>query len=141
MAETIHASAVAFSNRAVLVTGPSGSGKSGLALELVSRGAVLVADDRVLLKASEDGPPRAFAPGPLVGRIEARGLGILRTDVVSGVPVALAVDLGRAPEARLPPPATITLLGHPVPLLCGKGAPNLAAAIHVALQGGLESHD
>jgi HPr kinase/phosphorylase len=60
----------------VLLRGPSGAGKSEAALELVTRGHRLVADDRVELE------PRA---GRLVGRaperirhyLEIRGLGIL----------------------------------------------------------------
>ena len=132
---------MAVADRAVLILGPSGSGKSGLALDLLSRGAVLVADDQVRLARSEDGPPRAAPADGLQGRIEARGIGILHTIWRTGVPVALAVDLGREDGTRLPPPRTIELLGCRVPLLWGKRAPNLAAAIMVALEGGLEAHD
>ncbi|MFQ5437976.1 MAG: HPr kinase/phosphorylase, partial [Paracoccaceae bacterium] len=46
----VHAGAVAFDRRAVLILGPSGSGKSSLALELMSRGASLVSDDRTILR-------------------------------------------------------------------------------------------
>jgi len=141
MPEIVHGSAVTFGGRAVLILGPSGSGKSGLALDLVSRGAVLVADDRVALEATDDGPPRASPPAGLEGRIEARGLGLLRTDWKRGVPVALAVDLGQTCDQRLPPPRTVALCGRPVPLIRAKDAPNLAAAIFVALKGGLEAHD
>ncbi|MCY7339163.1 MAG: aldolase, partial [Sphingomonas bacterium] len=42
--ETIHASTVALNGRAVLITGPSGSGKSDLTLRLLDRGFVLVSD-------------------------------------------------------------------------------------------------
>lgn len=141
MAEILHGSAVAFGSRGVLIMGPSGSGKSGLALDLISRGAALVADDRVVLEASEDGPPKARAPAGLEGRIEARGLGLLRTDWQCGVPLALAIDLGKPCDARLPPPRTKSLCGHAVALLWAKDAPNAAAAIIVAVKGGLEAHD
>ena len=46
----LHASAVAIEGRAVLITGPSGSGKSGLALDIIALGARLVADDGVILR-------------------------------------------------------------------------------------------
>jgi len=141
VAEILHGSAVAFGSRGVLIMGPSGSGKSGLALDLISRGAALVADDRVVLEASEDGPPRASPPAGLEGRIEARGFGLLRTDWQGGVPLALAIDLGKPCDGRLPPPRTNSLCGHPVPLLWAKDAPNAAAAIIVAVKGGLEAHD
>ena len=42
---TIHATCVAIEGRGVLIVGPSGSGKSDLALRLIDRGAALVADD------------------------------------------------------------------------------------------------
>ncbi len=45
----VHASCVAFGGAGVLILGPSGSGKSALALALMGLGAALVADDRVLL--------------------------------------------------------------------------------------------
>ncbi len=48
--ETIHASSVAIDGRAVLITGPSGSGKSDLTLRLLDRGFSLVSDDQTLVK-------------------------------------------------------------------------------------------
>jgi HPr kinase/phosphorylase len=80
---TIHASCVAFGARGLLLLGPSGSGKSDLALRAVMQeGARLVADDRVRLIRRGAGltaaaPAEAAAAG-LDGAIEAYGLGILR---------------------------------------------------------------
>lgn len=80
--ETIHATCIAFGVRGVLLLGPSGSGKSDLALRAVMQeGAKLVADDRVRLTRQGKGlvaaaPPEAQAVG-LLGAIEAYGLGIL----------------------------------------------------------------
>ena len=50
---TLHATCVAVEGRGVLITGPSGSGKSSLALALMAHGARLVADDRVTLSLRE----------------------------------------------------------------------------------------
>ena len=65
----IHGSCAARDGAAVLLLGPSGSGKSDLALRLLDRGFLLVADDQVLI---EDGVARA--PPPLAGLLELRGL-------------------------------------------------------------------
>lgn len=81
----------------MLLLGPPGSGKSDLALRLLSRGFVLVADDRVVI---ENGLARP-APG-LAGLLEVRGLGIVRLAYAAEARLMLAVELG-AP-ARLPEP-------------------------------------
>ena len=47
--ELLHATAIAINGAGVLLLGPSGSGKSDLALRLIDRGAVLISDDGVLV--------------------------------------------------------------------------------------------
>ena len=91
-AETIHASTVAKEGRAVLITGPSGSGKSDLALRLLDRGFTLVSDDRTILRKDVD-RLLAFSPPNLTGKLEIRGIGIVEMENVSDVPVALLVEL------------------------------------------------
>ena len=61
--------------RGVLIEGPSGSGKSDLALRALSQGFRLVADDRVVVWAS-GGRLFGRAPEILNGLIELRGLGV-----------------------------------------------------------------
>ena len=51
----LHATAVAVAGRGLLIRGASGSGKSGLALEMMARGAQLVSDDRVIVSDRDDG--------------------------------------------------------------------------------------
>lgn len=128
MSLTIHASSVAIGGRAVLIAGPSGSGKSDLALRLLDRGACLVSDDYTEI-AAEGGRLLASPPGRIAGRIEARGVGILERPFAAGVPVALLVELGHAPE-RLPEPAARTLGGIAVPLV-GLSALEASAPIKV----------
>lgn len=106
---SIHASAVKVGDRAVLIRGPSGSGKSRLAFDLVLAGrsgqlrpAVLVGDDRVCLDTS-GGELWVRPTRELAGLIEVRGLGIRRCDFVERASVGLVVDLAAADATRLPP--------------------------------------
>lgn len=91
-AETVHGSTVAIDGRAVLITGPSGSGKSDLALRLLDRGFALVSDDQTIVKKSGE-RLLASAPGSIAGKLEVRGIGIVEMDRVSDVPIALIVEL------------------------------------------------
>lgn len=91
-AETIHASTVASDGRAVLITGPSGSGKSDLALRLLDRGFTLVSDDQTIVR--KDGTRLlASAPATIAGKLEVRGIGIVEMEPLSDVPVSLIVEL------------------------------------------------
>jgi len=113
----LHATTVAVDGRAVLIAGPSGSGKSDLALRLIDGGAVLVADDQTLLRR-RGAALLARSPATIAGRIEVRGLGIVTVPHLDEAPVALHVDLVD-PTAieRLPLPETRVILGVPVPIL------------------------
>lgn len=132
----LHATAVAFAGRAVLILGGSGSGKSALALRLIAAGAVLVADDRVMIRRGADGALIAASPPGIAGLIEARFVGILRAPHVAEAPVSLVVDLDAAAEARLPQKRTIALLDREIGLIPGKNVPNLDAIITVMMIGG-----
>lgn len=91
-AETVHASTVATDGRAVLITGPSGSGKSDLALRLLDRGFALVSDDQTVIKKSGE-RLLASAPETIAGKLEVRGIGIVEIEHVSEIPVSLIVEL------------------------------------------------
>jgi len=132
---TIHATAVEIGGRGLLILGPSGSGKSSLALALMGLGARLVADDRVILRA-EGSRLVAECPAPIQGRIEARGIGILRAEAAGPVEVAQVVDLGQAETERLPPWRRITLSGLALPLVLGPQGPHLASALMQLMRGG-----
>jgi serine kinase of HPr protein (carbohydrate metabolism regulator) len=120
---SVHASAVLAGDRAVLIRGPSGVGKSRLAFDLILAGragqiapCLLVGDDRVYLEA-RDGQLMVRATGALAGLIEIRGLGIRRCDFAETAIVGLVVDLGASDAERLPPPEAleINLYGIKIP--------------------------
>lgn len=135
----LHASCVAVDDRAVLILGASGRGKSGLALRLMSFGAKLVADDRtcLYLENGDDGPRvLSDAPRVLRGLIEARGIGLLTAEPVGPVPVVLVVDLDQVEATRLPQRQYMTVLGQSLPLVHMVDSPAFPAAILQYLKGG-----
>jgi HPr kinase/phosphorylase len=109
---TVHASAVLVGPRAVLIRGPSGSGKSELALELIESArtgallfARLVADDRVHLEAAH-GRLLARPAEALAGLIEVRGVGVMRLAYEASAVVGLVIDLAATDAQRLPDAAS-----------------------------------
>jgi len=112
MNPTIHGTCIAIADKGVLIRGPSGSGKSMLALRLILDApralppAELVADDRVLLEPDPGDPGSLVARPPerLAGLIEARGLGLRRLGFRPAVRLALVLDLAAPDAERLPEP-------------------------------------
>ena len=128
--ERMHASCVALDGIAAALTGPSGSGKSDLALRFVmahfandplhvrthldSPGTTsLVADDQILIERYGERlvvhPPKTLA-----GKIEIRGLGIMQCTHLPNAELKLIVRLtehDKVPRLPQDPPLTQTLLG------------------------------
>jgi HPr kinase/phosphorylase len=108
----VHGTSVALGGDGILLRGPSGSGKSDLALRLIDEGGRLVADDQTELRLSGD-EVSMTSPATIAGRMEVRGIGIVRMPTVAVAPLRLVVDLvpGEAVE-RLPELATCDYLGR-----------------------------
>lgn len=127
---SIHATAVVSGDRGILIRGPSGSGKSRLALDLILAGragqippAALIGDDRVRLTVNNGGLIVRGVP-ELAGKIEIRGLGIRSIGFAEQARVAVVVDLEAADAERLPPPQALktTVSGLEIPRIpVGRG--------------------
>ena len=116
MSQVHQASCVAIGGRALLIQGPSGSGKSSLALGLIDRGAELIGDDGVSLELRA-GRLYASPPPHIVGLIEIRNLGLLSLPTVSDIPIALVVRLDPAAPRFIEQAETIKLDGAALPML------------------------
>ena len=102
--ELVHGTCVALGRTAALLRGPSGSGKSDLALRflfLARRGPaaleapILVADDQVWL-VRNGGRLLARPPDTIRGKMEVRGVGIVEVKSLMEADLALVVDLAPA---------------------------------------------
>lgn len=108
--ELVHGTCVALGNRAALLRGGSGAGKSDLALRFMALPRegelqpLLVADDQVWVETRSDGSLMASVPQAIAGKIEIRGLGILEVPFVAEAPLVLVCDLvGGKDVPRMPP--------------------------------------
>ncbi len=122
----LHATAIGLGEACALIRGPSGSGKSDLALRClatppipeIATPAYLVADDQVIVTRTGLGL-LATPPGPIAGLIEVRGIGILPVPYRAPARVDLIVELVNPDEIeRLPDPwPVMSLLGLDRPVL------------------------
>ncbi len=130
----IHGTSVEIDGAGILLRGPPGSGKSDLALRLISeRGARLVADDQVEVSPG-NGLPVARAPETLAGMIEVRGLGIARIDHHPCWTLHLVIELGEGVE-RFPEARQTEVAGYSLPVcrLCASEA-SAVAKVMLAVQ-------
>lgn len=133
--ELLHATTIALAGKGALIWGPSGSGKSGLALQLLAFGAILVADDRTRV-TRQGNRLIASAPSPRTAGIEARFVGILGAPHAFSVPLTVVVDMEHEETERLPIPRHVNILGLTVPLIRKSSASHFPAALALYLKGG-----
>jgi HPr kinase/phosphorylase len=123
---SVHATALVVGERGLLVRGPAGAGKSGLALALIARSrenktfAALIGDDRVFLRA-RTGRLLARGAPDFAGMIERRGEGLVTVRHAESGVVRLVADLAArgATVARIPGEGedVVDLLGVRLPRL------------------------
>ncbi|MCD8504091.1 MAG: HPr(Ser) kinase/phosphatase [Burkholderiaceae bacterium] len=145
---TVHGVLMDVLGLGVLITGESGLGKSELALELVSRGHGLVADDAVELSRTAPHVIDGHCPALLQNMLEVRGLGLLNIRTIFGetsvrrkMKLKLIVHLVRASAQekfeRLPlQETTQEILGEPISKVTLQVAAgrNLAVLVEAAVR-------
>lgn len=112
--EKTHGTCVEIDGLGVLLRGPSGSGKSDLALRLIDDGGRLVSDDYTELSL-QGATLIARAPESIKDLIEVRGVGVLKIGAALQVELGVVIDLVASQQVdRLADDETVQLLGLPV---------------------------
>lgn len=119
---TVHGVMLDVLGMGVLITGESGAGKSELALELISRGSGLIADDVVELYRVGPENIDGRCPPMLKDFLEVRGLGVLNIRTIFG-------------EAALRPRKALKLIVH----LERPGGRDVASVERLPLKPGAEN--
>jgi serine kinase of HPr protein (carbohydrate metabolism regulator) len=130
---TLHASAVVVGERAILIRGASGAGKSTVvawATAVLHPRATLLADDRVLV-ALQHGRLVARPHAALAGALERRGYGIVTVSHAPAAVLGLVLDISPAQPDRMPQLSaqTTDILGVSLPRLELQGGPELGVAL------------
>tara|TARA_B100000242_G_C43036616_1_gene483271 strand:+ start:499 stop:930 length:432 start_codon:yes stop_codon:yes gene_type:complete len=97
----IHGTSVTIGDQGVLILGPSGSGKSDLALRLIDRGATLISDDRTICNLVNK-EIFMFSPSEISGLIEIRGMGLIRVPYIDNVKLKMIIKLTNKKMDRFP---------------------------------------
>ena len=113
----IHGTCVAMGNEAILFRGPSGSGKSDLAVRVSNGGGTLVSDDQTIIVRQEDELIMS-SPENIRDKIEVRGVGIINMPAKKEVRLGLVLDMMPSEKIdRIPIPQFCWYLGLKVPVL------------------------
>lgn len=107
---------VSIGGRGLLIEGPPGAGKSALALALLDRGAVLIGDDGLALRAEKDQLRALPPPATTRGMLEIRNVGIVHLECAPA-PVCLLLTLTEKAPRFTDHADTRDIEGHIIPTL------------------------
>ncbi|MCX7982682.1 MAG: hypothetical protein N2572_07220 [Syntrophales bacterium] len=130
-----HGNLMEVGGRGILITGPSGVGKTNCAWLLLKRGFRLVADDAVVLKRTRAGGLTGSAPEVIRGCLHLREKGIIRLhpdQLVEEVPVSVDVNLIKVGKEQI---GETAICGVRIPQIKvkGKGSEEIVGKIEQLL--------
>jgi HPr kinase/phosphorylase len=112
----VRGTCISIGGHAVLLRGPSGSGKSDLALRLIDGGGTLVADDYTEVEQDGGGSLVATAPPAIRGLLEVRGLGVIEVGACPSARLVAVIDLVPLTDVdRMPEPQQVQILATGLP--------------------------
>ncbi len=135
----IHASSIEINGRGAVILGKSGTGKSNLAIKLISMGANLISDDQTHLKLTED---KIIITKPISTPklIEARGIGLLHAPYVLSSELFCFIKITDLELPRLPHSKIKNCLGKKIKMLEFNPIYNNESALFLGLRYGISNN-
>ena len=97
----MHATSVYINGKGIVIFGKSGSGKSNLAIKLISFGAKLISDDQTQLELKKN-KIILRKPDNTPNLIEARGIGLIEVPIIKSAELFCFVKMTEIELKRLP---------------------------------------
>ena len=133
----LHATAVVIGERGIVIIGPSGAGKTTLALALLDHVAGLggfarlIADDQLFVSVA-GGRIVCKAPPPIAGLAEVHGIGPQPVAYERSAVIDLCLELVEGETERFQEQASLTIEGISIPKIMVP-ARNVPAALQIVL--------
>ena len=135
----LHASSVEIDGKGVVILGKSGSGKSNLAIKLISMGAKLISDDQTYFKL-KDNKILISKPETTPNLIEARGIGLIKAPLVLSAKLFCFVNITNIELKRLPSEEIKYCFGKKIKMVEFNPTYNNESALFLSLRYGVKNN-
>ena len=135
----LHASSIDIDGKGVVILGKSGSGKSNLAIKLISMGAKLISDDQTYFKL-KDNKIIISKPKTTPNFIEARGIGLIKTPMVMSAKLFCFVNITNIELERLPYEEKKYCFGKKIKMIEFNPIYNNESALFLSLRYGVKNN-